>query len=430
MVTAKPRDGGGNSERLARGHRFPLYTLRLVLVLAADALLCIAALAQPASSGRRESTGPSRPAAARPEAVEAEPAEEAAPPEKNYEELPVDENLKKDSLKVNPILMAGKFGPGEKELFDQYYEKYFLARWTQVKNIANLPAWRKELRTSHLGKKSAATEVHDHLSALVLEFMKKLAGGAYHPAVQVNAMLMIGELNSAEQPQALEVLIAAVQNTKSPDGVRAAAMVGIQRCVAAKLSDAEARRSLSAAVLHVAADDLPPGANRAGREWILGQSLETLGLLGSVGENNAVFTTILKTVSDAKLSLRTRNIAAESLGRLNYSGAAGIDAAETAAALGQFVIDVCAEELRRAKDTGYPVSRRRMQQCLDAVLAALEKVGPLASTPSQQAFLGDLKTNTEKMSDQIGKWHEGDNLEAPIGQLQSNLEAWLKKKPT
>ena len=67
--------------------------------------------------------------------------------------------------------------------------------------------------------------------------MKQLAAGPYHPAVQVNAMLMIGELNSVEQPptplpEALDAMIAAVQDTKLSDAVRVAALVGIERHVA------------------------------------------------------------------------------------------------------------------------------------------------------------------------------------------------------
>ncbi len=171
--------------------------------------------------------------------------------------------------------------------------------------------------------------------------MQKLAAGnSYHPAVRVNAMLMIGELNRVEQPptplpEALDVMIAAVQSPKLSDAVRATALVGIKRHVVAGISDEEVRKKLTAALLKVAADDLPAGATRDGREWILRQALEILGRSGSVGENNAVFTLLAKTLSDAKLPLKIRTAAAESLGRLNYSGATGINPADVAAILGQ-----------------------------------------------------------------------------------------------
>ena len=74
----------------------------------------------------------------------------------------------------------------------------------------------------------------------------------------------------------------------------------------------------------VAAVD-PPGKSAAGpvtasREWICRRAIDTLADLGSVGQNNAVFNAMLKTVADAKLSIFTRSTAAESLGRLNYTG--------------------------------------------------------------------------------------------------------------
>ena len=86
--------------------------------------------------------------------------------------------------------------------------------------------------------------------------MQKLAAGNYHPAVRVNAMLMIGDLNRVEQPptplpEALTVMIAAVQSDQLSDAVRATAMVGIKRHVAAGISEEDARKTLTAAMLKI-----------------------------------------------------------------------------------------------------------------------------------------------------------------------------------
>jgi hypothetical protein len=372
-----------------------------------------------------------RVATAQPAADGPEAAAEAQP---KYAEMPVDDGERRNYNTINPMLMAGKFSdPGQQKAFDDYYQKYFLARWTEVKNITSLPAFRKELRNSHLGKKSAGTQVHDYLNALVLDFMKKLASDGYHPAVAVNAMLMIGELNSVESPptpwpQALEVMLAAVSDEKLPDAVRAAAMVGIQRHATAKIAEQDARRAVTSAMLGLASNDLPAGSDRSGREWILGQAVETLGSLGAVGENNAVFKLLLKTVADSKLSRSTRAIAAEALGRLNYNGAAGISPLETGKVLGRFVSDGCADELRKAKSSEKGISRRRMQQCLTAATAALKAVSALARDPAQQTPLADLQKNLETTSGKIAEWREGDDRQEPVEQLQGDLEAWLKKQ--
>ena len=370
-------------------------------------------------------------------------AQPDAGPKQNFRKLPVDEDLRRDYYStVNPALMAGRFNPGQEPTFDKFYHKYFLARWTDPRNIANLPAFRKELRTSHLGKKNSGTQVvHDHLSALVLNFMENLIDGPFHPAVQINAMLMIGELNGVERPptplpEALQLMIAAVGNTDRSDAVRAAAMVGIQRHVGAGVTNQDTRRTLTTALLNVADDDLPAGIQRPGRQWILGQALETLASLGAVGNGNAVFKIMLKTTADDNLSLSTRSIAAESLGRLNYAGATGINLADAAAVLGRFVLEVCAEELDKAKDTDEPVSRQRMQQCLSAVETALEGdkemnrpggIASLAKTQNQRALVDGFQKNIQSMSEQIVDWEEGDDLTDAVKKLQSDLEALVNK---
>ncbi len=366
----------------------------------------------------------------------------AAQSGQKYEELPVTV-LKQNTNAVNQMLSQGRFGSGEEQVFDQFYQEYILPQWTQPKEIASLPKLRhdlgNQLRKQHAG---APLTVHDHLNSLVLEFMQKLAAGKYHPAVRVNAMLMIGELNRVEQPptplpEALAVMIAAVQSSKLSDAVRATAMVGIKRHVAAGIADEDVRKTLTAALLKVAADGFPTGTARVGREWILRQAIDILGRLGSVGENNAVFTLLSKTLSDSKLPLKTRTAAADALGRLSYSGATGINPADVAAMLGQLAIDACTEELRQAKNSDDPISRPRLMERLSAVLLALvggedasrKGIVSLVGEPNQQASLTELRKTIESVTDLLSdKKHDSDKLEGPVEELRTKLEAWLKKK--
>ncbi len=376
----------------------------------------------------------------------------ASPSDQNFDELPLTEEqekaFRKQESDIHAILRAGKFADQqEAQKVDDYYTTYFLARWTLLKNLPHLHEFRnKDLRNQLKAAKSG--EVHDHLNALVLDFMKKLAAGNYHPAVRVNAILAIGELNSTEPtpgvagvplPQALEVLVAAVGSSKLPDAVRAAAMVGILRHAVpeAGIRDADARQSLTVAMLRLVAEDPPAGSAAPGRAWIHAQAVEVLGLLGSVGASNAVFDAMLKTVSETKLPFCARKIAAESLGQLSYSGAAGIDPTEAAATLGQFAIQTCEEELRAAKDSGNPVLRRRVKQRLDAVLTALGGTGEggrkgilsLAPEP-QRPWIDELQKDLKDTSDLLDdKRHESENMKPRVEELRKKLEAWLQKKP-
>ncbi len=429
----------------------------LAIALAASILLCDGAWAQTTKKKdkkekEKEAAGPLGGLGATPvtkkAAVVEEPVVADDPVEQSstkYEEMEVDEGLKKNVTKVNSMLTNGKFAAGEKELFNEYFDKFVLAKWTQVKDIAGLPKFRDDLG-NQLKKKSSAAEVHDHLNALVLEFMQNLAAGPYHPAVQINAMLMIGELNSVESPvtplpEALTVLVASASNAKLTDAVRAAAMVGIHRHVVLGIADAEARKTLSTAMLKLAAEDLPGGPTEAGREWIQAQAIDVLGRLGAVGDSNAVFKVLVRKLADAKLSLSTRSIAAESLGRLNYANAAGINALETAAIIGQFVVDACSEELKmvkelEAKDAEQGVSRRRMKRQLNAALTALaggedknrKSILSLVKDPAQQNLLAALQKNIEAMTTIIDdKKSENEDLKKGVEELRSKLDSWLKK---
>jgi len=373
----------------------------------------------------------------------------AADAEAAYEQAPLtdaqEKEFKKQSAKISQILRAQKFATAEeKTAFDTFYPDYFLTRWTLAKNAANIPDLRKDLR-NHL-RLAKSGEVHDYLNSLTLDSMNKLLAGNYHPAVRVNAMLMIGELNHVEQGggapavpwvDALKVLIGAVGDAKTPDALRAAAMVGILRHAEAGIPDEDARHSLVAAMLKLTAEDAPTGRAAIGHAWIVAQAVETLGLLGSVGDDNTVFQALLKTLSDNKLALGARSAAAEALGQLDYANASGIDAAEAASAVGRFVLDACNDGLQQASSADGTALRRRVLQFLTASLGALEGSGKegrkgIASLAkdAQQPFLDELRKEVKAAAVQLGdKKHESDDMKPVVEGLRKKVEAWLKKKP-
>jgi len=391
-----------------------------------------------------------------PKPLPPEPASEEEPaPTQEYKELQVDETKdgpKKNVSKVAPILTAGKFGDGEKEMFDEYYQNYFLPRWSLVKNIGTLPQERKKLR-DNLAKRSVggSAAVHDRLNELVLDSMKTLVAGDFHPAGRINAMLMIGDLNRTDAagsqkavplPEAFKFLLASVENPKLSDAIRVEAMVGILRHANAGIQDDV--QPLTAVMLRLATADLPTGPTASGCAWIRRQAIETLGALGSVGNNNAVFQAILKSVADDKLPSFVRSAAADSLGQLNYSSATGISPVETAATLGQYAIDVCDEELRLVKKPVTQVWRRQALQRLAAVLSALsgakdasgaedanhKGIISLAKDPNQQAYVDELQKAIKEACESLDDKDQDDkSMKAVVQELQKKLKASLEKKP-
>jgi hypothetical protein len=441
---------------------------RLVAVLVAfllAATTCQPLLAQgraPAATRtprNRPRTDPALPPAGNAEVVEDD--EEPPPEERTYQEMKVEDALKKNQSAVAQALTRGSFeNNDDKQKLDDYCRKYFFPQWSLVKGITELPKERSKLR-SYLGKKTTGgTAVHDYLNELVLEFMKELVAGDFHPAVRVNAMLMIGELNRVESsgtplPEALPVVIAAAEDTKLPTAIRAAAMVGVLRHATAGIQDDEVRKALTTSMVRLASGNLPGGATASGYAWIRMQAIETLAALGSVGEDNAVFHAILKSVADDKLPFFVRSTAADCLGKLNYSSASGINPLETAAALGQLALRTCDEELRLAKKAAAEwqssrrpgddpqsaqkpknfVSHRRMLQRLDAVSSALgsgdeanrKGVASLAREASQLASLDQLQKSIKATCASLDSKDEEKDMKPVVVELQKNLKAWLEK---
>ncbi len=363
----------------------------------------------------------------------------------DYDELPVTAELKRESYKIGQMLLDGKILPASQAEFEDYYQKYALARWTLQKEAASIPGFRQDLRNNL--RRARTGQAHDQLNALALDFLNKMAEGNHTPAARLNAMLMIGELNSAEQSgsdaavplaEALNVLVAAAENAKLPDYVRSAAMVGIVRHAAVGIRNEDAKKKVATAMLKAASTDLPTDGTRPGREWIVAQAAEALGLLGSVGDGNAAFKALVGIVGDAKLAPRTRAIAATALGQLNLTGASGINPADAAAALGGFALDACRDELQRVEEKTSPFSRRRARTCLTAVAAGLsggvesqgKGVAALAREGAVKAYVDDLVANVKAMSGVIDDEKKKDSeVMASATQFRGKLEAWLKKKP-
>ncbi len=359
--------------------------------------------------------------------------------------------------KIRTDLRNGNYGATTKDDFEHFYKAYFLSRWSVQEDIRQLPHYRQEL-SSHF-RSAVPGPPRDDLTRLTLDFLKQLVRGDYHPAVKINAVLAIGELNSVEQsgrvaavplPEALDVLLAAANSSKFSDAIRVAAMVGVLRHASAGTPTSETQKKISDVMLRLAAGDLPAGAALSARGWLVARAVETLGTLGSVGENNEVFTAVLKTAADTKLPLAVRCAAADALGRLNYASADGINPVETAAVLGRLAIDTCKAGLAQTKDAAGVPFRRRLLCRLDAVLVALsgeeergEKkactgIVPLAKQPPEKAFIASLQ---KAITDAIDKldYKENirespdtaklDDMKEPVTKLQQSLEQLLQQKP-
>jgi hypothetical protein len=387
-----------------------------------------------------------------------EPAEpEEGPPEKTYDSLPVDTALRKLDSKIRATLHAGNYeNPQAKADFEPFYTGYFFPRWSVQQDIRNLPHYRQDLM-SHL-RTAIPGQPRNDLISLALAFLKRLVVGDFHPAVKINAMLAIGELNRVESsagvkavplPEALDVLLTAAGSNKFSEGLRVAAMVGILRHAAAGIPGSDAQKKVNDLMLRLVAADMPAGSVLSSRTWLVAQAAEALGDLGAVGENNEAFAALLKLVANDKLPFAVRYAAVDALGHLDYSSANGINPLDTATVVARLAIDGCKDGLATAKDTTRLPFRRRVLCRLTAVQSALggdeEKnhkgILSLAKEQPQQEFIAGLQKSLKEAIDEID--HKEDprlditkepdvklkDMKDTVTKLQASLERLLQKKP-
>jgi hypothetical protein len=303
----------------------------------------------------KQPAGP--PAAAK--APAAPPAAKKAQPKPA--ERPVDNDLYQRRLDIQKLLKADPIPADQQQLFDTYYKKYALARWTTSKCWATLPTCRNELRRDfRTARQSAAA--HDHLLRLALDYLTEIAKNEnsetgqkenYHWASRYNAMLAIGDLNAKEQPRPMENpvpyaeafprLLEAFTDPGQDDTVRAAALWGIKRH--ASLQAVADIRGLHAPLLALANANSAQGRTDEGHQWFRARAIDVLGVLRDVGDQNAVVTALVDVVGEDDGPLRPRRSAARGLGLFNYPANHGMDASQMAGNLGQLAVDACEIEL-------------------------------------------------------------------------------------
>jgi predicted DNA-binding ArsR family transcriptional regulator len=370
-----------------------------------------------------------------------------------YGEDPVDQTQKtKMNKDIGPMLNpSGNLADKQQQdEFDTYYKTYALPRWTQLSTLSNLRGYHQELFSNLARAKSG--QVHDHLNQLVLDYMGKIAkSDKYHPAVRINAMLTIGDLNSVDSIQtaqnipladAMPILLETVNDSKQIVPVRIAALVGINRHVTAGVSDPQIQNPIFSAILK-----LVTGADAAdlGRVWMRKQAVDILGLLGNLGTNNQVATLLSAYAGDTKAPYFLRLSAAEALGKLKYAGAIGLNPVALAKSLAQLMLDACDVELK-TKGTPAADRQRRLKARLASAMFGLNGDGttfkgitPLAKDPAQVTAISNLKAifdgllkildkDISKLSDDE-KQKYNDDLKKGVEDCQTKLKDWLEKQP-
>jgi len=201
-----------------------------------------------------------------------------------------------------------------------FLEEIALPQLELEANRTTIERVRKRLREFLLAD-FASDKVADEANKTCLSFMQALAGKEDADAVvRVNAMLMIGELQSVErkpwQPAAA-VLAQAAANTELPKAVRIAACVGLARHVEGTKGVVEEQQRMAAVAVPAIVTILkepPLESAKSGmveNDWMASRCLTMLPWLGPLAPATA--TEVVRILNDDKRSINVRVRAAAAL---------------------------------------------------------------------------------------------------------------------
>jgi len=422
------------------------------------------------------------------------PAKAQAPAADAYRIIPInpaaerDRKLRSDVLK---ILRAGdisgdeQFGEEEQKRLQAYYWGLSLPRWTLPEFRSELAGNPEQLEETTRGlrvelqnelrncKNEAA---FDFVTSLVLKSMENLARPypagerSFHPATRINAMLAIGELGANPPagfgdvppplPDALPILLKHLQDPEQIDGVRVAALVGINRhAELGGINTPQARQAIVNAMVALINSPQPGERSADGHAWMRSQAADVLGKLGIAAAGVPQGLTAM--VADAALPISVRCVPAEALGKLNYAGATGLDPAQMVAALGRLAEAAIARELIEKPEDEEPpdaapdaapgavpgvlpgdapgeqppetaaaekkpeLSRRRLKAVLTSVRQGLTALGQVATGGNRDLYLRVSRPVAAILTDLDDRRMKDDELKPKIEENHRQLQAAL-----
>lgn len=204
--------------------------------------------------------------------------------------------LQPDSIKV--MDRARKEAPRRREAapgswpqwnaFNAYYNQYLFPKMTQPEELTNLPAMTADiLKDLRVAQSSNATESARAIMSWSVSNATKLAKGNYHPAVRINATLLLAQLDDrASIPPVpaqatLSPLVGLYRDQAAPDGVRAAALIGLHRWTLYGLPqlNANARNGIVTMMLELANAPVPDNRTPGGHAYLQRYALDMLRVL-------------------------------------------------------------------------------------------------------------------------------------------------------
>lgn len=195
----------------------------------------------------------------------------------------------------------------QKDFFVKIYQNIF-ASMTAPAEFANLQSRRAEvMKDIYNAARRGNTQVSRGLSIMSFQQCKAIAQGNYYPGARINAVMMIGELNDREpnslekqapipMQAALPLLLEIAEDAKYNDGLRVAAIQGIQRHTelnASRWKD-DVQDKVADLMISIAQSDAPKDRNLEAHGWVQMLAINTLVSLKNPRRSDQVAKLILE----------------------------------------------------------------------------------------------------------------------------------------
>ena len=178
---------------------------------------------------------------------------------------------------VTRLLQSGTLDDEAKTTVNNYLQRYELARWTDPKNVAEYPKYKKELQSiiTNVSNPQGKEFLLSRLTVLLSGFATKTD---FLPACRYNAVLALGELDTGQTDgrptpylRALQRLLQIYANQgdgtdPAHEAIRLGALLGIRRHVILGITNAKARNESVPELLISIVADTPYKKDEAAEE--------------------------------------------------------------------------------------------------------------------------------------------------------------------
>jgi hypothetical protein len=342
---------------------------------------------------------------------------------------------------VMAILRGRDIPAAQMAEFKDYFAKGFLLEFAAPSPPADhFYRMRKDLgiylKTGRNG------QAHDELNRMTLSKMKEIvASPKSEAAAKINAVIVIGELNTDDEPgkakplpEAFPLLWAIIQNPKLQaqlkigDELKIAAMLGLDRFAAAGAmpkKDDVAKFMLSL----VKQSDPSPKSSPDGHNWMRRQAAGILVKLAGATPSPEVVSAIATIAADPTARPTMRCEMAQLIGQFKLTPAAKVDVGSLANSLGHQAVEICTAELDKAQREKRDPQLRLIMYSLNSVREALGGLQAAAAETPHKKQVADLFAKVKTIHAELDDPELSSNsMAAEVAKKIKELQGMLAPK--